>query len=449
MGRQCAVPRQNAIDVLLRYMSYFSNPSMPPYSSEVWKDLSKECDGAWSHLSWWVNVTEDRRKILTQARQAAGVNATEIVKETITKSSSCAECDFSFHRSDSEGEMGESTFHLVLTQEKWNKIKPVDCDHDHEKRQSHTLRAGFWSNEIADEFYKQHGLPCAYSFRRAEINISLRRKYYLKIDGKCRSKKCGNYFHGYLDVEPTLVDKRIVIRVRTRNTSREVHEDVRRYLNAAKRREFGKQSHAEGATNMLKRLRRENMERGDTEGPNFPRADVLRHAQYEYVDRQLGIRTTNDDLVQKIYQLQFEKPFLGSINAVGYNPVYIFYGLPLQNTLFKNYNKIMGDRSIVCIDGTGSLVRKVVRELGLQSGHIFLHTIVINFDNKIGSVFQMLSESQDAETFTFWLKRWLNIVNVKPKQSITDYSRALLTDGILQRQFSDIKYEIFSLDVWQ
>lgn len=426
MPKKCAVSRDDAVQVLKEYIVQFKTPKLPPWSANIWTDLAKECDGAWTRLSWWVNVTENRRKILSLAQEELGIEVIEFAKgEADRENSRCQESDITFYPSGSEESLEESWFNLILTPKQWNEIKPATSESN--LTEGRTLRAGVWTNIIADEFYRQHRLPCAYSFRRGQISVSPQSSHYLKIEGCCRANQCKNFFHGYLDRQPAPNDQQIIISVRTRNTSRATHEDVRRNLNGQKRAEFGQQSYAEGASNMLKRLRRENMGRGDEEGPNIPKCDVLRHAKMEHINRELGMKKTNQDFIQKIYDLQFERPYIGSINAVGYNPFYVFYGLPIQTSLYQDYSKVMKDVSTICIDGSGSLVQKVIRELGLKSRHIFLHCIVINFNQKLVSVFQMLSESQESETFTYWLKRWVSLVKVKPKLSITDYSRALLT----------------------
>lgn len=55
---------------------------------------------------------------------------------------------------------------------------------------------------------------------------------------------------------------------------------------------------------------------------------------------------------------------------------------------------------------TGSIVQKLKRSKELKSAHIFLYCI-INFDNTILSVYQMLTEAQDADIIHFWLHKWL------------------------------------------
>lgn len=71
-------------------------------------------------------------------------------------------------------------------------------------------------------------------------------------------------------------------------------------------------------------------------------------------------------------------------------------------------------------------MQKLKRPKELKSAHIFLYCIVINFDNTILSVYQMLTEAQDADIIHFWLRKWLRQITRKPTEIVIDYSRALL-----------------------
>ncbi|XP_074113945.1 uncharacterized protein LOC141537005 [Cotesia typhae] len=75
MPRKCAVPIEVAVKVIKRYISYFITDSLPDWCSEVWKKISEEKElkeYGWSIHSVRTNIREDRRNILTLAREECG-----------------------------------------------------------------------------------------------------------------------------------------------------------------------------------------------------------------------------------------------------------------------------------------------------------------------------------------------------------------------------------------
>ena len=70
---------------------------------------------------------------------------------------------------------------------------------------------------------------------------------------------------------------------------------------------------------------------------------------------------------------------------------------------------------------------------------IFLFEIVINFYGITVSVGQMLSASQDTNTILYWLNKWLVSVGIKPKEAVSDYSKALL--GGISLSFNNLTLE--------
>ncbi|XP_074106328.1 uncharacterized protein LOC141532067 [Cotesia typhae] len=71
MGRRRYVSVESAVQVLKKYIKYFV-PDLPPWSSEIWQIISNELENKWSSDCVRVNVRQDRKKILTIARQECG-----------------------------------------------------------------------------------------------------------------------------------------------------------------------------------------------------------------------------------------------------------------------------------------------------------------------------------------------------------------------------------------
>ncbi|CAG9771525.1 unnamed protein product [Ceutorhynchus assimilis] len=437
MGPKCAVTKEQAIETIIRYKSHLDlalisqnyKSDLPAYTSDVWKNMSKEYGNAWRFNHWYINIRENRRNIFTEARERLGIrlneesvplNNSERLYEDEQDSDNGSVCSI-----EPEVRANESLFELYLSQEQWQRMKPLENDST-KKRTTHTLKPHVWSNIIALEFFKQHRLPCAYVFERAEINTSTSRKHFLKITGRCRDNDCNNYFFGYADQEPCDHGE-FLLTVRTRDTSFEDHKEVKRVVNGAYRKELGKVCAAEGCHNVQKSMARKYLKRGDAEGPMIPSLDVLHHAKQEFQDEELGIpKKHNSDPILAIYNMQFEPSFLGSIQDIGYNPFFVFYGTPEQRTIYLQYLNHMKGSASVSIDASGSMVRKLKRQHGLKSAHLFLYCIVINFNEKFSSVYQILTESHENETIEYGLKRWLRQVRRQPNVITQDYERALL-----------------------
>lgn len=59
---------------MVRHMEDFKT-GIPIFTSQVWKDLSKEFNHVWDSRCWYTNVKYNRRDILTEARRRMGIIA--------------------------------------------------------------------------------------------------------------------------------------------------------------------------------------------------------------------------------------------------------------------------------------------------------------------------------------------------------------------------------------
>lgn len=138
----------------------------------------------------------------------------------------------------------------------------------------------------------------------------------MKIYGKCMSSKCGNSFFGYSDEEPGA--GHLLIKVKTRDTTFDDHEQVVRPLNGKYRKQIGKEAAAEGCSNLRKRKARELMTTGDTVAPAIPSLEVMRQAKMEFINEELGIPKIQGarDLIKEIEEISYQDPYLGSIQVI-------------------------------------------------------------------------------------------------------------------------------------
>lgn len=442
MPRKCNVDKTLALDVLEQFYDHFKSfnrSDWPRYTSNVYKEMSKAVEGKWTAHNWYIAVKEDRRNILSEVRRKLGIEVDHISDVQYSDSETenvdpdgdpDSESDHSFEGKASRRKLDE--MNLILSKEEWSEIKPVPVEG---QRTGNRLKPNVWASKISTAFWKQHRLPCSYVFKRSEVCTSGNQKYFLKIKGNCVSKKCKNPFIGYVDNDPH--DGELLIRVFTWNTSCEDHEQVTRPLRGGDRKNIGKSAASEGCSNLRKRMAREYMKAGDTIPPFIPPLHVLRCAKKEYIDEELGIKKTSRgarDIMKNIEDISLKPPFLGCILETGSMPLKVIYCTPMQFDLYKKYIRTTKDSSEISIDATGSLVEKIKRD-GIPSAHIFLYSIVVNFEKTSLSVFQMLSESQTMEAIQHWLHIWKRHKVPYPKTIICDYSRALLT--ACARTFND------------
>lgn len=94
--------------------------------------------------------------------------------------------------------------------------------------------------------------------------MSPEREYFIKITGKCKSKKYGNISRRFVDSELSSVSGELYIQVETQDTWGKSHEILHRPLNGEKRKQIGKEAIGEGYSNLHKRLARENLRFGDS-----------------------------------------------------------------------------------------------------------------------------------------------------------------------------------------
>lgn len=412
----------DAVAIILEFSNNFGNSNVPNYSHSVWKEMSKKCQNVWNKHTWWVNVKYDRRKIFSLARQKMGLDMPSLINITVSTESDANESIYS-NANESTSQEDEMWFDLLLTSDEWEQIKPLQS----EEKSKLTLRPWIWTNIVADAFYRQHRLPCAYTFTRSEVNVSSTRQYFIKITGSCKSKTCRSIFKGFADTEPSLDSGELCIRVKTRNTRDQIHEIIQRPLNGEKRKQVGKETIAKGCSNLRRKMIRENFNLGDTEAPVIPSLDILRHAKKEAINEELGSKKRKDeDEIQAIYNLNFQNPYTGSIISVSYLPFQVCYGTSEQIWVYNQYYNMNKNTSSISIDATGSVVRKLKRPLETKSAHIFLYVIVIHFDKTSLSVFQLLTESQETEIIEHWLKMWLRIVKFHKPIQVCDEGNSSL-----------------------
>ena len=303
MGRPAMVSLGDAINVVKDFMEHFITDELPSYTSNVWKDISEILKKKWSPHNVYTHVRENRRQIMTTAREEMGIvvpkNVRELVKtekldETdLFDASAVSDItlfeDSSFNSSNGIKKMNTHTFDLVLSQEHWDAIKPKGTVM-FGSREKHVLTPRVWTNILDIEFWKQHKMNCAFLFKRGDISISPDGlSYDITVVGRCKSMACDKKLVGKATKSISELGG-LILQVETRETREEIHEEVKRPFNGKRRRQAEKELKTEGCSGWKKRKAREYMEIGDVVPPFLPNNNILRQAKKEGVDRELNVR---------------------------------------------------------------------------------------------------------------------------------------------------------------
>lgn len=429
MPRAALLSVDEAVQLLMEYADHFQTANLPAYSSQVWKDMSNGCHGKWTPNNVYVNVTQDRRQILTKMREKLKINVTvdenHSNRTNITDTSAeCSRLNISITSDDDPDYKKKPDFVLLLESECRASLGPISCEYE---RTYVILEPNFWTDVIFDEFHKQFRLPCAYSFKRAKIHPSTLSEYYLRMEGRCKDTDCGNRFIGFID--KMIIEKADVeVNIYTNDTSQNKnHKLVKRTLKGRKCKRVAQEVIDKGVTGWRKERTRKNMQLGDVEPPNLYNADTLRQAKREKLDDDFGV-TKEDarDVVKALDNMKHNPIYGNSIKDTGSDRFFVFYGLSVQTHIYKEYIRLRRHSAFVCMDATGGAVKTLIRGKDKRSASIFLYSVVINFDGVTTAVWQMLLERHDNEFITLWLKQWLRQGVPIPPETVCDYSKALL-----------------------
>lgn len=115
-----------------------------------------------------------------------------------------------YEDSSSEPEEGfnESKFSITFSIEEWNAIKPQPRVYVERNglRCYDVLTPYVWSNIVQEHFYLHTKLPCALTFKKAQVTVS--GKYFINISGRCSTYN--SIFKGIVEDVPA-VNARYVI----------------------------------------------------------------------------------------------------------------------------------------------------------------------------------------------------------------------------------------------
>lgn len=119
--------------------------------------------------------------------------------------------------------------------------------------------------------------------------------------------------------------------------------------------------------------------------------------------------------------------YINVIKDIGYDRFFVHYWSATELNIYRRYVK-NSECPTICIDATGSLVKKPMLLSNRKTKHILLYKIAVHdkLMNSQYSVSHMLSERHDNNSIRFWLEEWIRDGAPKPKQVVTDMSLALM-----------------------
>jgi len=254
----------------------------------------------------------------------------------------------------------------------------------------------------------------------------------LKLFAKCKDKSCVADFYAFAQKQP-IEGESLQLKIFTLDTRNTTHSgSCMRQLNGDKREQIGKELQNQYCYLWQREEADKKMEFGDKMPPNIYKTEVLRKVKQTYRDSKLGISIKHP--IISLVELKHTTPFTGSIHLISADPFIVHYWTPTQMVVYKDACKSRNKNSRLCIDATGSVVKKIFRtSQALKSAYIFLYVAALHNGMLQLPVSQMLSESQDTPTITFWLSQWLRSGAPSPTEIVCDYSNALI--GAITRSF--------------
>lgn len=324
-------------------------------------------------------------------------------------------------------------FSIILSRDEYNEIFPHDeiyrdrtSKNVNPRRNYVVLQQRCWTQILykkIDPLLKSLRNDCYFTFRRNKIypNGSI----YAQISAQCR--ECKSTLVCTIDNIPDNTSSEIIMTAKIINGgSKKGNCLKKRPLVGEDRRNI---SNILVSTNLAPSHLRRKMALKSDDVNSLPSLGTLKQAKNELVKMQ---RSDNDPIMA-IWKMKLTVSMEGTIRQIGLDPFFIYIW---SNTQMHVYNSFCSSEyAKVCIDATGSVVKKITKPSGEKSSHIFLYDIVIRSNNsKVEnqySVASMLSESQNAVSIYSWLAHFIRSGAAIPRECVTDMSLALIYACVL------------------
>ena len=399
MPRPAKVSVTDAVDAICLFGEIIENGILPEYTHEFYKKFSSKLDNKWSAHDIYINLRENRRQLRNEVFKRLEIEEHENKENEYSDPNLSNQDDTLFTGEEEEpldfddSEFLSSflnnrneVFDLFINADLWKQMKPVTRIY---KGRTYTvLNPGVWGDIVADEFWYQYRMPCAFNFKKATVSFEVN-KPFLYIQGKCKcDDKYHNEFHAIADAEPS-ENTGLWLKVKTKDTRCVAHKVMKRQLRFNKRKVIGQKVLKEGAANCRRNIARQVQNIGDLPAPILYKSEILRKLLQESLDEELGIdRKGGHDVVCIMQKLKHMQPYIGSIGLIAADPFRVHYQLPEQTLVYKEYCRLLRGNATISLDSTASLVRRLKITDNIMSPNIFLFEIVINIFGTTVSVEQ-------------------------------------------------------------
>ncbi|XP_011303378.1 uncharacterized protein [Fopius arisanus] len=456
-GRPRAVLREEFITLLEKYIEYFATDDIPIFSHNVWKQMYEDLGGRWSIKTLNNRVRQDTGGMLTAARANRNISIPpreplillsedEYICEESVRQNSDDESDW--HGSDEfDTSLREDQFPFLLETPDWDKIKPDGKPKGPNKK----LKKEVWAAVFSKAFWRKYKFPCAFLAKNSHVRLDQVDPddgYFCKVSLYCKDKeKCKNKMIGVANKPPDKHGLKFIIS--TRDTRNDYHREVQRPLRGVERKEVGQSIQGTCASNYQEQLIEKYMEFGQNV-PHFIRSKrIYRQAKMETNKENHGLaRKEKVDVIKSIQTLAGDSRYPHSIHNLGAIDFFVWYCIPQQIHVFKEYCRVKRGSSQIAIDASGKFVRKFDISETKKTGHIFVFTITINFENTTLCVNQMLSTIHTQEFIENWIKHWKRLGAPSPSECISDYERAIPLSAALAFNNMSLKTYVDECFLW-
>lgn len=294
MPRSAQVSRLDAINAICLFKHNFKNGELPAYTDTYYQNVSDKLGNTWSTHNVYIILRENRRELKTKVFEKLGIeknvncnymgnisNLTDSNIELFNNSEmDLTEFNESEFTSGFVNNKNEEFNLFIKSEELWNRMKSVKLIF--KNREYSVLLPGVWSDIVADEYWLQFRMPCAFSFKKAIVS-SNPIKPFIFIQGKCN-----NEFHATAKTEP-YEGADLWLNVKSRNTRDDPHEPIKRQLKNENRKVVGQQTLKEGVANRKRDIARKVLSLGNAPAPILCNSDVLRKLMQECIDEEFGV----------------------------------------------------------------------------------------------------------------------------------------------------------------
>lgn len=286
-----------------------SDRDLKPRFDPIWADICRSLENKIQTTNLYLYLKQNRNNVRSRVEDYKGISVENIEHSFSFESSNTSINNTkedknieSIVHSDNEpicvktgNECSTILYTITIDAETWQRISPktvVYKEHGrYNSRRKYSILQRGWTDVISKLCWSKTKIPCVYTFKRAKIYNSVKGAY-ITIFGRC--KECQASFSAHSIKKPE-VESDLKLFVKTVDT-RGVPHEKKRALKGTERAAVQKDLLHKKAIVWHREMTKE-MEYGDPEPSHLYTTDVLRKARQEGKDKDLGVRTRYEMLL--------------------------------------------------------------------------------------------------------------------------------------------------------